>query len=422
MQILFSQCNNRIAGLPALGLVDVATGQVEIVQLPEEVAHSTGATGLALSDEFVFVIVSISAGQLAIFQRSNLALCNLIPLPGMADVHSIWHDGGSYLYVVSTGTDEVFRLRLAGATVTETTLCWRPVADGPREDRHHLNSVFGANGDVYVSGFGAKIGENWRSTVDGFVINIMTGEKVATGLQHPHTVMLLGNSLAYCDSRTSSLKFVDSSRRQQLPGYTRGICAADDAIFVGTSLGRRVSKSTGVINNPNDPGIAVGTHAIYRLNGESLAIDQMFDLSCYGSECYDLLAIPEAHSWPTIRGEDWQQQQLRKMLGDADEQQRQLQSVHSQLDTVQTQLHTVQQAAADQRAILENELQVTRQAVVDLQQQVAAQQMLSARNAALAQHLAQAEQQLGLMEATRLWRWGTRFWQVRDRLLRRKKG
>src|SRR3712207_7286398 len=32
-------------------------------------------------------------------------------------------------------------------------------------------------------------------------------------------------------------------------GYTRGLCQVGEDVFVGVSMGRRVSKSTGMINN-----------------------------------------------------------------------------------------------------------------------------------------------------------------------------
>lgn len=404
MHILISFCNGRIEGLPYLGLLDCDTGHVQALRLPTNLANAVGATGLAVSDEHLYVVIQDQEYHLAVFDRATLDLQNLIALSPMLDVHSLWLDGET-LYAVSTGTDEIYRMRLRGTGVEAVEVYWRPDADGAREDRHHLNAIFGMHGHLYASGFGPKAGPRWGSARDGFIIDLSEKQSIASGIEHPHSVALIGDTLAYCESRHSALRFLGSERGQQLPGYTRGLCAIGDSIYVGTSLGRRVSKSTRLVNNPADPGVSSGGCAIYRLSAQSLAIEQAIDLSTFGYEIYELLPVEGAASWPTIPPSEWQPNLLRRLLINIDQQQA------GGIPTIATYASTGEQRAAINA--LEHELVQSRQAFA--RRSAAA----NAENAALREELAASDALLKAMRSTRLWRWGDRFWRLRDIVRRR---
>jgi hypothetical protein len=97
-----------------------------------------------------------------------------------------------------------------------------------------------------------------------------------------------------------SVRVIDDGRQQRLPGYTRGLCYLDGKVFVGTSLGRRVSKSTGMINNIADPGATAGRGTISRLDAATFALDVTVDVGDFWYEVYDLLPVVGVGQWPVI--------------------------------------------------------------------------------------------------------------------------
>src|SRR5262249_6951673 len=193
MHVLVSFCNLKARGCPALGLLDTATLEFQVVALADEVARSSGFTGLALSESYLFAVAQSladsdgnlgSASALLVFDRKNLALCHRHEFRTAADVHSIWVNG-SRLLAVSTGTDEVIEVELRGPQVVSERVVWRPEEGGPREDRHHLNAICGRDGAVLVTAFGTKAATTWNTARDGFIVDMTTGERFASGIDQP---------------------------------------------------------------------------------------------------------------------------------------------------------------------------------------------------------------------------------------------
>jgi hypothetical protein len=398
MHILVSFCNGRIAAMPKLGLLDTATSQVQIIRLPTILESGVGVTGLARSEHHIYAVIQDGERHLAIFDRTTFALCALPPLPALADIHSLWFDGGD-LYAVSTGTDEVVKLRLRGTEIEVSEVYWRPDPAGPREDRHHLNAIIGVRGELYVSGFGQKAGARWSSARDGFIFNMTEQRYVLSGIEHPHSLAHLGGSLAYCESRHSAVRILGEERSQQLPGYTRGMCVVGESLYVGTSLGRRVSKSTGLINNPDDPGALDGGCTISRLSVSSLAIEETIDLSSCGYEVYDLLPVKDVAAWPVLPTADWQRTQIRRFM------------VAMEGQRTASAPEVLASATADHRVALEaleRELAETRQTFERRSAEAAA------TIARLQARLDEANRLINAMQATRLWRAGRLYWHVRD--------
>jgi Domain of unknown function (DUF4915) len=210
------------------------------------------------------------------------------------DVHSLWV-AREKLYVVSTGTDEVIELHMRGAEVTSERVFWRPISEGPRADVHHLNAIYSWRGDMLVSGIGQNPGEDWGLARDGFVFNITRGEKLASGLHHPHSLMAIDDTIAYCESKKMVVRITGRAYIQHLPGYTRGLCRIGQKLFVGTSLERRVSKSTGKRKITWVPG---GRCTVSRLSVNSFEVEDTIDLTTYGDEIYDMLPIEGTEKWP----------------------------------------------------------------------------------------------------------------------------
>ena len=145
--------------MPALGLLDVVTSEFRILRLPSELTWPFGVTGIAASDHYIYVVRRDKPReQLVIFDRSDLTLRNCHTFQMVEEAHSMWGTDGALL-VVSTGTDEVIEVKLRGAEVLAETVFWRPEPTAPRKDIHHLNAIYGWQGDLLVSGFGKKTGQ-----------------------------------------------------------------------------------------------------------------------------------------------------------------------------------------------------------------------------------------------------------------------
>lgn len=308
-------------GGPVLGLLTPDMSEFRVVQMPEEVSWFGGLVGLTASQRFLFAITALSESRLEaarkpspscllIFDRRDLTLLNRYICRSIFDAHSICLEENA-LYVVSAGTDEVVELTLRDADVVSEQPYWRPDPDGPHRDVHHLNAIHRWQGGLLVSGFGKRSGPQWSSATDGFIVNIATGEYLATGLYQPHSLIEAGEALAYCESSRMAIRLLGSERQVRVPGYARGLCRIGDKLLAGTSRGRRVSKSTGVLTNRGDFGPVDGRCCVARLSIPALEMEQVIELDAYGWEIYDLLPIGGVAAWPCLAEVEWRDAGIR---------------------------------------------------------------------------------------------------------------
>ncbi|MFN8526580.1 MAG: DUF4915 domain-containing protein [Chloroflexota bacterium] len=294
--------------------------QAEILRLSTDLADLGGIWGLARDDRHIFAATTryrpasragpYEPSHLLVLDGRSLDQVSRYTLQRGRDVHSL-HFWGNVLYAVSTGTDELLALTIKDGSVVDEQVAWRPDPDGPREDRHHLNAVTTVAGELAVSGFGRKDGILWSTATDGFVVGISTGSRLVSGLHHPHSPLDLGSDVAYCESGLGAVRAVQSGRVQKLGGYARGLCMVGDQLFVGTSLGRRVSRSLGVMTNRGEPGATVGQCAVSRLRASDLSVEASVELGRYAQEIYDLLPVDGTQAWPRLAEGEWQEDALR---------------------------------------------------------------------------------------------------------------
>jgi hypothetical protein len=90
-----------------------------------------------------------------------------------------------------------------------------------------------------------------------------------------------------CESAERAVRRADGSRRVIVPGYARGLCATDRHVFVGSSVGRRISRSMGIAN-PADPGESTGGCGVSVLDQETLAVLDFIDLGHLSTEIYEI--------------------------------------------------------------------------------------------------------------------------------------
>lgn len=335
MHLLVSFCNLRAEALPRLGLLDAGSMEFRVLRLPPGVPTISSVTGLAMSPRYVFVAVQEHPPQgvqvrgyssVLVFDPKDFSLVDRHVIQSASDVHSLWASADSLL-AVSTGTDQVLELKLRDSEVLSETVIWQPEQHDAAEDAHHLNSLIRFRDELIVAGFGKNApqgggGQNarsgWNDTRDGFIYNITARRVITSGLSHPHSLADLDGALALCESQRMSARTLDGGRACMLPGYTRGLCVADGALFVATSIGRRVSKSTGRINNPSHPGVRDGRCTISRLTLGTFEIEQQIDLSDCGQEVYDLLAVQDTSGWPVVSDNRWRSDAVRGLLAVVD--------------------------------------------------------------------------------------------------------
>ncbi len=310
-RILISFCNVRQPELPVLGLFDPVLSRFRPLPRPRLPYQLDGVTGLAVDERHLYAIAQtpgtspdghyLALSAFLVFERKTLSLLSEYLFTMASDVHSIALDGQSVL-AVSTGTDQIIKLELDGVSAVSESVYWNANSSARRADTLHLNAIVRIGGDVIVSGFGKKNGELWGTAINGFVLDTKRGREIASGIAHPHSLLDLDGRLALCESRMRTVRYVDGSLLVDLNGYTRGLCQLGAELFAGTSVGRRISKSTGAqIENPADPGESSGRCSINRIDIRERRCSQTVDLTEYGSEIYDLVSVDATDGWPV----DW---------------------------------------------------------------------------------------------------------------------
>jgi hypothetical protein len=210
-------------------------------------------------------------------------------LVDVRNAHSICVVGDTVL-IVSTGTDEVVAYQCRNQRFTFQGTVWSPSRS--KSDIHHINSIAQINDeDVWVTAFGPRRGELWETASNGYICDLKSGARVKSGINQPHSLRCMGENVYYCESALQRIIAFDRGMLVQADGYSRGLCFVDQntAIF-GTSVGRRFSKSTGVIRNPADPGEPFGRCQITRMDLKT-GCTVATDMSMYGQEIYDIHVV-----------------------------------------------------------------------------------------------------------------------------------
>jgi uncharacterized protein (TIGR03032 family) len=134
---------------------------------------------------------------------------------------------------------------------------WRPPFVSALEptDRCHLNGLAMADGQPrYVTALGATDAPaGWRANKarGGVLLDVASGEAVATGLSMPHSPRLHEGRLWVCESGAGTLGIVDPSTGRYepvaaVPGFTRGLDFAGGLAFVGLSQVRESAVFSGI--------------------------------------------------------------------------------------------------------------------------------------------------------------------------------
>jgi hypothetical protein len=145
--------------------------------------------------------------------------------------------------------------------------------------------------------FGPKSGERWSTALDGYAIDIESGDIVWRGVEHPHSLTAGADDLYVAESRRGRVRGRQHGRRIEVEGYPRGLAfAVDGLMVVGISRGRNRSRSLGTIENAADPGDEAGASGVVVIEPTGPASVagsiRYLNLSAFGPEVYDVLLLP----------------------------------------------------------------------------------------------------------------------------------
>lgn len=271
-------------------IVDPDSGTIFPVRLPgsltEPSIDMSGITQYRDGYACLLPVLTGDAGSLVVILSNDLNPLSTHSLQLARNPHSICcHDGK--LYIASTGTDSV--IEFDPESGTECYSWWNSNSD---LDTIHLNSLAWCNDALYATAFGNKHGALWSSADQGYLFNVFTSEKIVEGLYHPHSLTTYRDRMWFCES---SRMLVRSTKDDCLPmnhGYLRGLAVADDRLYVGSTKGRRHSKSTGVllVNSPEGQGVPTGKAGIV-VREQANGVERFIDLGKYADEIYDVIEM-----------------------------------------------------------------------------------------------------------------------------------
>jgi hypothetical protein len=112
--------------------------------------------------------------------------------------------------------------------------------------------------------------------------------------------------MTYCESRNRKLRFIGEDKVIDMQGYTRGLCTIEGKIFIGTSAGRRKSKSTRKAveqDNLQDIGCTIS-----HINAESFKVEDIIDLNNFANEIYEFMPVNDVAHWPLFKPQNYRLQ------------------------------------------------------------------------------------------------------------------
>ena len=205
---------------------------------------------------------------------------------------------------------------------------WKPpfISALAPEDRCHLNGLCVVDGrPAFVTALGTTdTPGGWRDNkkCGGVLLEVETGEVVATGLSMPHSPRFYRGRLWVLDSGTGYLGHVDSEQGRFVPltfcpGYLRGLTFVGDYAVVGLSRPRHDATFGGLaLQDELDrrkAGPQCGLHVIDLRSGD---VVHWLRLEGEVSELYDVAVLPGV-ARPMLLG--FQTDEIQRMLAVDDE-------------------------------------------------------------------------------------------------------
>lgn len=255
-----------------------------------------GVCGICNVGEEVLIITQGQSSILASVNVKEARIANYVVLEKCKDPHSLVYSK-DYVYVTSTGTNEIYRIMYKEGDLGQEELFWQYPDVGYEKDEVHLNGLALDENDFIASCFGPRKKEGgWAD--EGRIFHIESGVSIRSGLNQPHTPIVNNGRLMFAESAANRVflyhKLGSSWKKEKdivLSGYTRGLALQEQSLLVGVSASRKLSRSQGRFlyesHNSGDSELVV----IDLATTKPLA---SFDLLPFGREPYDVLVINKA--------------------------------------------------------------------------------------------------------------------------------
>lgn len=291
---LISFPNQVTSASRSLIAIDISREQARWVRLESHVPDvGGGGCGVCRVPGGVAVCTQSVSPCIVLLHPTQLEVVDVHALKEVRDAHSITFYNG-HLYVVSTGTNEIYRLKVEDLRIREEELFWRYPGSSAHSDEVHLNGICVSGQKLIAAAFGPKKDGKWAS--NGCVFYPETGELIADGLCQPHTPFSHEDNLVFAESSTGTVHVYKRKTeggwmtvgRIQAGGYARGIALLNEKLYIGISAARNISKSQGVILGEQELTSRAG---IMCLNLPELSFQSLFDLSAFTREIYDILPL-----------------------------------------------------------------------------------------------------------------------------------
>ena len=296
--LIVSFCNQLSSPLHSLCAMDLSSGNAQWINLsliPDEYRESfAGICGVCSAEDQIVIATQGAKPVLAIVDLEAAKISAFASLDKCKDTHSIvFHVG--YVYAVSTGTNEIYRVPVQNRMLGVEELYWQ--YPGVRYDRDevHLNGLT-IDGDRFIASCFGERNKNGSWSTNGKVFYLDTGGKLHGSLLHPHTPLVIGNRLFFAESAANKVYVYNKLKQSiwaldkgiHLGGYTRGLTFRNGRLIVGLSASRKISRSKKSINTEvlqsSDTSVVV-------VDVEAGLVEKVFDLVKYGREIYDVISL-----------------------------------------------------------------------------------------------------------------------------------
>jgi acetolactate synthase-1/2/3 large subunit len=163
---------------------------------------------------------------------------------GVSDPHDVLALGDGRVLCVSSTDNAIVAVGPDGACAPY----WQ--ADAPL-DAWHLNCLALRDDRLYATAFGRfDRFRGWHPTLGagtGILFDVESGETIVDGLSQPHSPRWIDGAWVVCNSAEHTVVRVEpNGHRLTIPagGFTRGMCAIGDRVYVGVSMPRRLEAVT----------------------------------------------------------------------------------------------------------------------------------------------------------------------------------
>lgn len=297
---LISFCNQSSSPNHSLCIVDTSNGYsqwIDLSDIPEVFRQEfSGVTGICRVGKEIIIATQGASPALACVSLNEAKATIYIALEKCKDAHSlVFYDG--HVYVVSTGTNEIYRVPYHDGQFGKEELFWGYPAVSYDKDLVHLNGLTIDEDRLVASCFGSRKADGtWGA--EGQVFYVDSGQTIHGGLNQPHSPLVAGRRLVFAESAAHKIHIYNKTEHNKwrvkeeirLKGYTRGVALKDDSLFVGISADRKLSRSQRKL-------LVDGQRE--RVDSSIVEIDittgrQVGDVGLlgYGREAYDILSIP----------------------------------------------------------------------------------------------------------------------------------